>query len=194
MYPYFWNSSDAKTGLSFLKGRKQRDVAPLISDLGWKTHKHRTNHVTAELRKLCLWDDVNSGVLWNIPTVKSWKTSSSDRVMLGTWTIWPSVPKWRGQHAIRIDSNRYWSTINVDFRYQSMEINKEKKLCFRLTSMIFRYKSIPILSISILEECKFFDYVKMIFGSLKTLFFSINNIIKIQFSALFEAKQTRKKF
>ena len=194
MYPYFWNSSDAKTGLSFLKGRKQRDVAPLISDLGWKTHKHRTNHVTAELRKLCLWDDVNSGVLWNIPTVKSWKTSSSDRVMLGTWTIWPSVPKWRGQHAIRIDSNRYWSTINVDFRYQSMEINKEKQLCFRLISMIFRYKSIPILSISILEECKFFDYVKMIFGSLKTLFFSINNIIKIQFSALFEAKQTRKKF
>ena len=164
MYPYFWNSSDAKTGLSFLKGRKQRDVAPLISDLRWKTHKHRTNHVTAELRKLCLWDDVNSGVLWNIPTVKSWKTSSSDRVMLGTWTIWPSVPRWRGQHAIRIDSNRYWSTINVDFRYQSMKINKQKKVVTSINIDDF-------LSISILEECKFFDYVKMIFGSLKTLLF-----------------------
>ena len=45
---------------------------------------------------------------------------------MGTWTVWPSVPEWGGQHARRIDSNRYLSMIDIDFRYQSKEIEKKK--------------------------------------------------------------------
>ena len=127
------------------------------------------------------WDDVNSGVLWNIPTMKSWKTSSSDRVISarGSWTLgWfglllPSGEDSMPDVSIVIDIDRRLISIFDINRWKSIK----KKVLTSINNDDFPieiyndFLSVPIDCYRFWENAKFSTMWKWHFCSLKTLLF-----------------------